>query len=192
MPLPNSPPNHEVTQLLQRLRAGDAAARERLFPLVYEELRRVARRALRRERVDHTLRPTELVHEAFLKLGSADGPWQDRAHFLGVAARAMRQILVDHARRRLAGKRGGGVVATTLEDVRADSGLPPEDLLALDTALDRLERQDPRLRALVEYRFFGGLTDKEISELLEISERTVNRDWARARAWLHKEVYSAS
>ncbi len=192
MPLPNSPPNHEVTQLLQRLRAGDAAARERLFPLVYEELRRVARRALRRERVDHTLRPTELVHEAFLKLGSADGPWQDRAHFLGVAARAMRQILVDHARRRLAGKRGGGVVATTLEDVRADSGLPPEDLLALDAALDRLERQDPRLRALVEYRFFGGLTDKEISELLEISERTVNRDWARARAWLHKEVYSAS
>jgi RNA polymerase sigma factor (TIGR02999 family) len=192
MPPSAYPPNHEVTQLLERLRAGDANARERLFPLVYEELRQVARRALRRERVDHTLRPTELVHEAFLKLGSADGPWQDRAHFLGVAARAMRQILVDHARRRLAGKRGGGMVATTLEDVGAEAGLPPEEVLALDSALDRLEEQDPRLRALVEYRFFGGLTDKEIAELLQISERTVNRDWVRARAWLHKEVYPAS
>jgi RNA polymerase sigma factor (TIGR02999 family) len=185
-------PGHEVTQLLQRLRAGDADARDRLFPLVYEELRQVARRALRRERPDHTLRPTELVHEAFLKLGAADGPWQDRAHFLGVAARAMRQILVDHARRRLAGKRGGGVVATTLEEVGADQGLPPEELLALDAALDRLEQRDPRLRSLVEYRFFGGLSDREIAELLQVSERTVNRDWAKARAWLHKEVYPTS
>jgi RNA polymerase sigma factor (TIGR02999 family) len=180
---------HEVTLLLQRLRSGDADARERLFPLVYEELRQVARRALRRERPDHTLRPTELVHEAFLKLGAADGPWQDRAHFLGVAARAMRQILVDHARRRLAGKRGGGVAPSTLEEVGSDEGLPPEELLALDAALERLEQMDPRLRALVEYRFFGGLSDKEIAELQQVSERTVNRDWAKARAWLHKEVY---
>lgn len=192
--MPPSPPGppHEVTQLLQRLRAGDADARERLFPLVYDELKQVARRALRRERPDHTLRPTELVHEAYLKLGAAAGPWQDRAHFLGVAARAMRQILVDHARRRLAGKRGGGMIATTLEDVGGEAALPPEEVLALDAALERLEQQDPRLRALVEYRFFGGLTDKEIAELLQISERTVNRDWARARAWLHKEVYPAS
>jgi RNA polymerase sigma factor (TIGR02999 family) len=180
---------HEVTRLLQRLRAGDADARERLFPLVYEELRQVARRALRRERPDHTLRPTELVHEAFLKLGAAEGPWQDRAHFLGVAARAMRQILVDHARRRLAGKRGGGMVPTTLEDIGSDEGLPPEEVLALDAALDRLEQMDARLRSLVEYRFFGGLSDREIAELLQVSERTVNRDWAKARAWLHKEVY---
>lgn len=182
---------HEVTQLLQRVRAGDADARDRLFPLVYEELRQVARRALRRERPDHTMRPTELVHEAFLKLGSAEAPWQDRAHFFGVAARAMRQILVDHARRRMAGKRGGGMIATTLEDVGAEEGLPPEEVLALDAALERLEKMDPRLRALVEYRFFGGLSDKEIAELLQISERTVNRDWAKARAWLHKEVYPA-
>jgi RNA polymerase sigma factor (TIGR02999 family) len=188
----NRAEGHEVTQLLQRVRAGDADARDRLFPLVYEELRQVARRALRRERPDHTMRPTELVHEAFLKLGSAAAPWQDRAHFFGVAARAMRQILVDHARRRMAGKRGGGMIMTTLEDVGAEEGLPPEEVLALDAALDRLEKQDPRLRALVEYRFFGGLSDKEIAELLQISERTVNRDWAKARAWLHKEVYPAS
>lgn len=190
---PNNPAEgHEVTQLLQQVRAGDADARDRLFPLVYEELRQVARRALRRERPDHTMRPTELVHEAFLKLGSAEAPWQDRAHFFGVAARAMRQILVDHARRRMAGKRGGGMIATTLEDVGAEETLPPEEILALDAALDRLEKQDPRLRALVEYRFFGGLSDKEIAELLQISERTVNRDWAKARAWLHKEVYPSS
>lgn len=188
----NRAEGHEVTQLLQRVRAGDADARDRLFPLVYEELRQVARRALRRERPDHTMRPTELVHEAFLKLGSAEAPWQDRAHFFGVAARAMRQILVDHARRRMAGKRGGGMIMTTLEDVGAEESLPPEEVLALDAALDRLEKQDPRLRALVEYRFFGGLSDKEIAELLQISERTVNRDWAKARAWLHKEVYPAS
>jgi len=185
-------PEHEVTQLLQRVRAGDPGARDRLFPLIYEELRQVARRALRRERPDHSLRPTELVHEAFLKLGAAEGPWQDRAHFFGVAARAMRQILVDHARRRMAGKRGGGMIATTLEDVGAEQSLPPEELLALDAALDRLEQKDTRLRALVEYRFFGGLSDREIAELLRISERTVNRDWAKARAWLHKEVYPAS
>jgi len=191
MPDSNPAPEHEVTQLLQRVRAGDSAARDRLFPLIYEELRQVARRALRRERPDHTMRPTELVHEAFLKLGGAEGPWQDRAHFFGVAARAMRQILVDHARRRLAGKRGGGMIATTLEDVGAEQGLPPEELLALDAALDRLEQKDARLRALVEYRFFGGLSDREIAELLQVSERTVNRDWAKARAWLHKEVYPA-
>jgi RNA polymerase sigma factor (TIGR02999 family) len=174
------------------VRAGDTEARDRLFPLVYEELRQVARRALRRERPDHTLRPTELVHEAFLKLGAAEVPWQDRAHFFGIAARAMRQILVDHARRRQAGKRGGGMIATTLEDIGAEQSLPPEELLALDAALDLLEQQDARLRALVEYRFFGGLSDREIAELLQISERTVNRDWAKARAWLHKEVYPAS
>jgi RNA polymerase sigma factor (TIGR02999 family) len=189
--MPPIDPAHEVTGLLQRLRSGDAEAKERLFPMVYEELRQVARRALRRERPDHTLRPTELVHEAFLKLTGAEGGWQNRAHFLGVAARAMRQILVDHARRRLAGKRGGGMVATTLEDIGAEKGLPPEEILALDSALERLELQDPRLRALVEYRFFGGLSDKEIAELLQVSERTVNRDWAKARAWLHKEVYPA-
>jgi RNA polymerase sigma factor (TIGR02999 family) len=186
---PDPAQGHEVTQLLLRLRAGDPDARERLFPLVYEELRRVARRALQRERPDHTLRPTELVHEAFLKLGAAEGPWEDRAHFLGVAARAMRQILVDHARRRLAGKRGGGMVPITLEDVRSDEGLPPEELLALDTALDRLEHRDARMRALVEYRFFAGLSDREIAELLQVSERTVNREWAKARAWLHQEIY---
>jgi len=185
----SSEPGHEVTQLLRRLRAGDAQAREELFPLVYQELRQVARRALRRERPDHTLRPTELVHEAYLKLGAANGPWQDRAHFLGVAARAMRQILVDHARRKLAGKRGGGMVATTLEEVASGGGLPPEELLALDAALDRLGQMDPRLRTLVEYRFYGGLSDKEVAELLQVSERTVNRDWAKARAWLHKEIY---
>jgi RNA polymerase sigma factor (TIGR02999 family) len=183
----------EITALLRRMRSGDAEARDRLFPLVYDELRRAAQRALRGERPDHSLRATELVHEVYLKLGgTADAPWHDRAHFVGVAARAMRQILVDHARRRGAVKRGGGWARTTLEDVGASDAMPPEEILALDEALSRLDTFDPRLRAVVEYRFFGGLGDREIAELLGVSERTINRDWTKARAWLYRELYPES
>lgn len=182
----------DVTRLLRAMREGAADAPDRLYPLVYGELRRAAARALRRERSDHTLQPTELVHEVFLKLlGSGPEAWQDRAHFIGVAARAMRQILVDHARRRNAAKRGGGWARTTIGDELLGQDVAPAEMLALNDALDRLDALDPRLRAVVEYRFFGGLTEKEIAELLGVTERTVQRDWVKARAWLYKELYAA-
>lgn len=183
-------PRGEVTQLLKLLEEGDSDAVERLFPLVYDELRGAARRALAGERSGHTLQATELVHEAYIKLlGGANVDWQGRAHFVAVSARAMRQILVDHARRRQADKRGGGARHVTLGDAEAQLAVPPEELLALDAALDRLQEQDPRLRSVVEYRFFGGLTEKEIAEVLDVTLRTVQRDWVKARAWLHQEIY---
>jgi RNA polymerase sigma factor (TIGR02999 family) len=190
-PAPQDRSGGEITVLLERMHAGDGAALERLLPLVYDELRATARRALRREQTGHTLHATELVHEAFFKLvGSADGVrWQGRAHFLAVASRAMRQVLVEHARRRLAEKRGGGAAHVTLGDAPAEHVADDGELLALNDALDRLEASQPRLRALVEHRYFGGLSEREIAEVLGVSERTVQRDWARARAWLHKELY---
>ena len=183
-------PDGEVTRLLRALRAGDASAPDRLFPLVYRELRAAADRALRRERPDHTLQPTELVHDAYQRLAGAAAPdWQGRAHFLGVAARAMRQILVDHARHRNAEKRGGGLAPATLDDrVAADLTLAPEELIALDDALHRLDAVDPRMRAVVEARFFAGMTEEETAHSLGVTVRTVQRDWARARAWLHREL----
>ena len=183
-------PPGEVTRLLKRLKEGDRDAGEQLIPLVYDQLRGAARRALARERPGHTLQATELVHQAYFKLlGSAQVDWQGRAHFVAIAARAMRQILVDHARRRQADKRGGGVQHVTLGDAEAELALPPEELLALDAALDRLQEHDPRMRSVVEYRFFGGLTEKEIAEVLDLTVRTVQRDWVKARAWLHQEIY---
>lgn len=180
----------EVTGLLQRLRTGDEKAADQLFPLVYDELRRAAQRALRREREDHTLRPTELVHEAWFKLaGPTPEPLHNRAHFLGVAARAMRQVLVDHARRRNAGKRGGAFYHTTIDGLAPGEEMPSDEILALDDALTRLGEQAPRLQTVVEFRYFSGLTDAEIGELLGVSERTVHRDWLKARAWLYKELY---
>jgi len=186
-------PQGEVTRLLKRLKEGDSDAGEQLIPLVYDQLRGAARRALAGERPGHTLQATELVHEAYFKLlGSAQVDWQGRAHFVAIAARAMRQILVDHARRRQADKRGGGVQHVTLGDAEAELALPPEELLALDAALDRLQEHDPRMRSVVEYRFFGGLTEKEIAEVLDLTVRTVQRDWVKARAWLHQEIYPTS
>lgn len=186
-------PPHEptaVTELLARAAVGDPQALDRLLPLVYDELRAAARRTLAREQVGHTLQATDLVHEAWFKLaGAAPVPWQGKAHFLAVAARAMRQVLVDHARRRHAGKRGGKAVHVTLGNAGAQETLPPEEMLALDAALERLEALEPRLRAVVEYRFFGGLSEREIAEVLGVTERTIQRDWAKARAWLHKEIY---
>ncbi|MGZ8377578.1 MAG: ECF-type sigma factor [Gemmatirosa sp.] len=190
---PAGPPAGEVTGLLQRLHAGDPAAMDQLLPLVYDELRAAARRALRRERAGHTLHPTDLVHEAWLKLaGGADGDWHDRAHFHGVAARAMRQVLVEQARRRLARKRGGGARHVTLGDDVAARPSEDEELVALDDALARLEAVQPRLRTLVEHRYFGGLSERETAALLGVSERTVQRDWARARAWLHQHLASVA
>ena len=185
----------DVTVLLHRLRVGDAAAFERLLPLVYDELRVAARRALAREQPGHTLHATELVHEAYFKLvgpsgaGAAAVGWEDRAHFFAVASRAMRQVLVEHARRRLAGKRGGGAVHVTLGPADAAEPTGDEALLALDEALERLGAVQPRLRQLVEHRYFAGLSERETAAVLGVGERTVQRDWARARAWLYRELY---
>ena len=188
---PASPsPAGDVTLLLHRLHAGEEDAYDRLFPLVYDQLRAAARRALARDVAERPLQPTELVHEAYLKmLGPLEVAFHDRAHFLSIAARAMRQILVDQARRRRAGKRGGDARPVSLHDGDLVLETGTDDLLALDEALGRLT---PRLRAVVEYRFFGGLTERETADVLGVTERTVQRDWARARAWLHKEIYPAA
>jgi RNA polymerase sigma factor (TIGR02999 family) len=183
----------QVTELLRRFQDGDRQALDQIYPLVYDELRVAARRALAREREGLTLQATELVHEAFFKLVGADGvQWQGRAHFIAIASRAIRQILVDHARRVRAEKRGGGAEHVTLGDADASLTVPAEEMLALDDALARLGDMEPRLRTVVEYRFFGGLSEREIAEVLGVSERTVQRDWIKARAWLHKEVYPVS
>jgi RNA polymerase sigma factor (TIGR02999 family) len=177
----------DVTQLLEAAVAGDSQALDRLVPLVYEDLRRVAHRQLDREGGGHTLQTTALIHEAYLKLavGGAMSA-TSRAHFLAIAARAMRQVLVDYARRRKAAKRGGGVVSVTLGDEGGAPDTSADDLLALDDALNQL---DPRQRQVIECRFFGGMEEKDIAQVLGVSERTVRRDWVKARAWLYKELY---
>jgi RNA polymerase sigma factor (TIGR02999 family) len=176
----------DVTQLLEAVREGDSRALDRLVPLVYEELRALAKRELYREQQGHTLHATALVHEAYLKLAGSGMPASDRSHFLAIAARAMRQVLVDHARRRNALKRGGDVVCTTLTDGGAPVDFRPDELIALDEALDQLE---PRQRQVVEFRFFAGMEEKEIAEVLGISDRTVRREWVKARAWLYRSMY---
>jgi len=185
----------DVTRLLRVARDGDPAALDRVYELVYVELRRIAAARLRSERDGHTLQPTALVNEAYMKLAASPGAGvQDRSHFLSVAARAMRQVLVDHARRRDAAKRGAGVMPATLTGQGLSSpepvGLDSDELLALDGALDRLDAIDSRLRQVVELRFFGGLTDTEVGDVLGVTRRTVQRDWTRARAWLYGELYS--
>lgn len=177
----------DVTRLLEAAVAGDSQALDRLVPLVYEDLRRVAHRQLDREGGGHTLQTTGLIHEAYLKL-AAGGAMSatSRAHFLAIAARAMRQVLVDYARRRKATKRGGGVISVTLGDQANPADTSADDLLALDDALKQL---DPRQRQVIECRFFGGMEEKDIAEVLGVSERTVRRDWVKARAWLFKALY---
>ena len=176
----------DVTRLLEHARRGETDALDRIYPRVYDELRGVAERQLRRERPGHTLHPTALVHEAYVKLAGGRLDATDRAHFLAIAARAMRQVLVDHARRRSAHKRGGDWYPTTLTDGSASIELQPEEMIALDRALDTL---DERQRQVVECRFFGGMEEAEIAEALGVSERTVRRDWVKARAWLYQELY---
>jgi RNA polymerase sigma factor (TIGR02999 family) len=175
-----------VTQLLRSARAGDRDAFDRLFAVVHEELRQIARRQLRGGGRD-TLRATELVHELYLKLvDQVDVPWENRAHFYGIAARAMRQILVDLARRRKAAKRGGDWIHTTLTGEHAPDDVRLDEVLALN---DLLEQLDERQRQIVEYRFFAGMTEEEIAEVLGLSARTVQREWVKARAWLYRALY---
>ena len=179
-----------VTRLLQDWGNGDPRALERLTPLVYGELKRLAGRYLRRERPDHTLQSTALVHEAYLRLiDQRNVHWQNRAHFFGVAAQLIRRILVDYARNRNAAKRGAGACKLSLDDVietpRIERGL---DLVALDDALEALARIDPQQSRVVELRFFAGLSIEETAEVLRISPATVKRDWTAAKAWLYRDL----
>jgi RNA polymerase sigma factor (TIGR02999 family) len=181
----------DVTRLLGQACAGDRQAFDQLLPVIYQELRRVAERQLRRERPDHTLGVSGLVHEAYLKLvDQLQVDCQCREHFYSLAARAMRQILVDYARKRQAGKRGGEWNRTSIENKQLGFDSPLEELLAVEEALEKLGRTDERLRKLVEYRFFCGLSEQETAELLGVTVRTVQRDWVKARAWLYRELYS--
>jgi len=182
---------HDVTVLLQQWRAGNADALERLMPIVYEELRRVARARLRQERSDHTLQATALVHEAYLRLmGPGQSTPQNRAHLFAVAARLMREILVDHARRRAARKRGGTATFIALDDTVAAPEIATIDLLALDEALTELHDLEPRLCRVVELKYFAGLSIDETAETLQISAATVERDWTISKAWLHQRLMS--
>jgi RNA polymerase sigma factor (TIGR02999 family) len=190
---PSSTPGgdpHAVTALLRAWGGGSAAASEALVPLVYEELRRQARLALRREGTGHTLQATALVHEAWLRLeGQHDARWESRTQFLAVAAQTMRRVLVDHARARRARKRGGGEVHVTLGDAVNAAAAPDQvDVLALDEALARLADIDPRKARLVELRYFVGLSIPEAAEALGVSLATVGREWAVARMWLRREL----
>lgn len=196
----NNKPAGEVTQLLLRWRAGDEAALAALLPLVYEELRSLARRHLRHERGSHTLQRTALVHEAFLRIvDQKQVDWESRTQFYGIASQMMRRVLVDHARRRSAAKRGDGAPHVDLDVVLQDegAGLPPGrqaeiDLAAIDDALKRLEALDPQQGKLVELRFFGGLSIKETADVIGVSPATVKREWAIARAWLQREIMAGA
>lgn len=185
-----TPPRGEVTGLLAELRSGNKEALAKLIPLVYDELHRLAEHYMRNERVGHTLQPTALINEAYLRLASAEkANWQHRAHFVAVAAGTMRRVLIDHARKQKAAKRGGKQAALPLEDSPEFlSEERSEELIALDEALTRLQELDSRQSQVVELRFFGGLTVEETAEVLGISPKTVKRDWAVARAWLHGEM----
>jgi RNA polymerase sigma factor (TIGR02999 family) len=180
-------PPTPITLLLQEWRAGSQDALERLTPVVYQELQQLARRCMAGERKDHTLQPTALVHEAFLRLVDARVPWRDRVHFFAVAARILRRILVDHARARGRAKRRGGQ-RVDLDDVVLVSPEPPRELLALDAALSDLAAHDPRKADVVELHFFGGLTHEEIAEAVAVSPATVDRDLRLAKAWLRREM----
>lgn len=179
----------EVTQLLLDWGKGDKSAFDKLMPVVYDELRRLANRYMRRERPGQTIQTTALVHEAYVRLIDYKRMrWQDRAHFYAVAAQVMRRILVDRARARHAAKRGDPALRISLDDVAIVSSEPESNLLDLDRALKELEEFDPRKSQIVELRFFGGLNIEETAEVLELSSTTVQREWRSARAWLYKAI----
>jgi len=178
-----------ITKLLFRWREGDRDALQQLMPLVYDELRRLARHYLRHERTDHTLQSTALVHEAYLRLAGENPPqWQNRAHFFGIAANVMRRILVEHARSHNRAKRGGGALCLSLDETIALPQKMDIDILELDRVLSELAALDEQQSRIVELRFFGGLTIEDTSEVLGISPATVKRDWVTARAWLYRAM----
>jgi RNA polymerase sigma factor (TIGR02999 family) len=183
--------NHasEITRILQDWNDGSEDAKERLLPFVYDELRRQARFFMAKERSNHTLQPTALVHEAFLRLSEQSGiDWQNRNHFYGIASRLMRQILVDHARAHAAEKRGASPIHFSIDDVQIPVEERAGSILALDEVLQRLATFDERQATIIEMRFFGGMNNAEIAEALDISERTVGREWQSARLWLYREL----
>jgi RNA polymerase sigma factor (TIGR02999 family) len=193
MRLMKAPPAREVTRLLHRWQQGDQSAIEELLPLIYGELRRIARRHLRGERYGHTLEATALVHEVYLRLaGGSELRWNDRVHFYAVAAQMMRRVLVDHARGRGAAKRGGSVVKVSLDEARDPAIESGPDVVALDDALKSLEALDPRKSRIVELRFFGGLTLEETAAVLGVSVPTVVKETRLARAWLHSQIAAGS
>lgn len=187
----SAPAGERITQLLQTWQQGDARSGEELVPLVYAELRKMASIRLSAERGGHTLQPTALVHEAWLRLMQQHGAsWQNRAQFFAIASQAMRRILVDHARRRQADKRGAGSVPVPIDDLQdvLISPVPDDQMLALDAALERLAALDDRQAKIVELRFFGGLSIEETGVVLALSPTTIKREWATARVWLFREI----
>lgn len=180
---------HDVTQLLKDWSGGDQAAADKLMPLVYEELRHLAHQYMRREKPGHTLQTSALVNEAYVRLvKQSEIQWESRAHFFGIAARLMRQILVDQARRRNFAKRGGGAIRVSLNDATAVAQEQSASVMALDEALKTLEQTDPRKSHIVELRFFGGMSIEETAEALKVSPGTVMREWTFARAWLRNQM----
>ena len=190
--MPEAPKQVDITQLLLQWGGGDASALDELMPVVYAELRRIARRFMRRQSPNNTLQTTDLVNEAYLRLiDSSRVNWQGRTHFFAVSAQLMRRILVDAARRRNSQKRGGGQVRVTLDDRLDIAEADGTDVVALDEALKRLAELNPRHGQIVELRYFGGLTEDQVADLLSLSPRTVRRDWSLAKAWLYRELSRA-
>lgn len=181
-------PVHAATLLLNRLGDGDATAARDLLPLVYEQLRAMAGGYFRGQRADHTLQPTALVHEAYIKLIRSDGAWENRTHFCAIAATAMRQILTDHARAKRAAKRSAGTIDLSAADIESPSGASTIDLIALDDALTKLHGLNEEYARLVELRFFGGLTYEEIATLQSVSSRALRDRWRNARTWMSREL----
>jgi RNA polymerase sigma factor (TIGR02999 family) len=179
----------DVTQLLAAWGTGDKSALDKLLPLVHAELRRIARRQMSQERYNHTLQATALVNEAYLRLAGQDRfEWHNRTHFFAVCAQVMRHVLIDHARAHARDKRGGGAVQVSLTEAAAFAGQPAEHFLALDEALRFLESVDPQKSRIVELRYFGGLSIEETAEVMDISPRTVRREWQRSKAWLYRLI----
>ena len=184
-----SPSPHEITQLLAEWSNGNQTALDKLYPLVYDELHRMASRYMNRERKGHTLQTTALINEAYVRLvDQKHVHWENRAHFFAISAQIMRRILIDHARRHAYAKRGGGAQKVSLDETAIIADERASDLLLLDEALNRLAEMDPRRSQVVELRYFGGLNNEEIAGVLKISENTVTRDWNMARAWLYQEL----
>ncbi|HJS23790.1 MAG TPA: sigma-70 family RNA polymerase sigma factor [Pyrinomonadaceae bacterium] len=185
----NSPTRHQITELLAEWREGNQSALDELYPLVYDELHRMARRYMSRERKDHTLQTTALINEAYVRLvDQKNVNWANRSHFFAISAQIMRRILIDHARRHAYAKRGGGAQQVSLEEVAAITPEQGRELVRLDEALKSLAERDPRRSQVVELRYFGGLNNEEIAGVLHVSENTVTRDWNMARAWLYQQL----
>lgn len=184
-----SPARHQITELLAEWREGNQSALDELYPLVYDELHRLARRYMSKERKDHTLQTTALINEAYVRMvDQKNVNWANRSHFFAISAQIMRRILIDHARRHAYAKRGGGAQQVSLEEVAAIAPEQGRELVRLDEALKTLAERDPRRSQVVELRYFGGLNNEEIAGVLHVSENTVTRDWNMARAWLYQQL----